>query len=128
MATEGDMKMRTAQRIGQWGETQALQYLETKGMRLVERNVRAGNGEIDLIMEDSSDLVFIEVKTRSSLQYGSAEESVTEMKKRRMYEAAASYLDQHDLHDVAWRLDVVTIQCTPDRRLIRLDHYANIAL
>ena len=119
--------MRFAQRLGQWGETQALQYLQTKGMRLVDRNVRAGKGEIDLIMEVSGVLVFIEVRTRSSLEYGSAEESVTDRKKRRMYEAAASYLDQHDLHDVDWRLDVVTIQCTPACRLIRLDHYANIA-
>jgi putative endonuclease len=113
-------------RLGSWGEDQALAYLQNLGMGFVERNFRAGSGEVDLIMEDADMLVFVEVKTRRSLMYGPPEESITSTKIRRVYQAALSYLDQFESDHRDWRIDVIAIECTSDCRVRRIDHYPNI--
>jgi putative endonuclease len=63
--------------LGRWGEDQALAYLISKGLVLLQRNFRVVVGELDLIMDDSGILVFVEVKTRRSLNFGAPEEGIT---------------------------------------------------
>ena len=62
---------------GKQAENMACDYLQKRGMTLVERNFRKRRGEIDLIMYDRQDLVFVEVKYRHSDRFGSAEEAIT---------------------------------------------------
>jgi putative endonuclease len=97
------------QQTGDLGEQQALSYLERAGLRLVQRNFLCKGGEIDLIMQDQASLVFVEVRKRSSAQFGGAIASITASKQKRMVHAAQVYLQ--NLKSVpACRFDAVLIQ------------------
>jgi putative endonuclease len=101
--------LRTSrQRVGDAGEERALQHLEHAGLKLVQRNFLCKGGEIDLVMRDGVTLVFIEVRSRASSQFGGAIASVTPAKQRCMVHAAQTYLQK--LRDVpACRFDVVAL-------------------
>lgn len=98
---------------GATGEDLAVAYLLKQGFRLVERNWRCGMGELDVIARDGSTLVFVEVRTRRGNAHGSAEESITLSKQRRLQRLAEGYLQQLELKGKAWpgawRIDVVAI-------------------
>lgn len=77
---------------GALAETLAADYLQRRGLRLIERNYRCRLGEIDLILTDGPDLVFVEVRLRRSTEYGGAAASITAAKRRRILRAARHYL------------------------------------
>jgi putative endonuclease len=111
------------QTIGKLGERIAMQHLATNGYDILCQNWRAREGEIDLIAKDGEQIVFVEVKTRTSHAYGSPEESITPAKRRHVIKAAWEYLDAHQLLETDWRIDVVAIDLSPSGRLERLEHY-----
>lgn len=76
-------------------EQAALQYLLDAGLREVARNVHARSGELDLVMQDGDGLVFVEVRYRSSAQFGGGAESVDWSKQRRLVRAAELFLLRH---------------------------------
>lgn len=115
-------------KLGFWGERQAESYLENKGFRRLQRNFRTREGEIDLIMLDQDEVVFVEVKTRISTEFGLPEESITKQKLTRIVQVAETYLQQGDRQDDHWRLDLIMIECTSAREVLRLEHYENIGL
>jgi len=80
------------QRLGQQGEDRALAYLQQQGLRLLERNFRCKTGELDLIMQQSGTLVFVEVRQRASSRFGGAATSVTPAKQQRLLRAAQYFL------------------------------------
>ncbi|WP_338768576.1 YraN family protein [Massilia sp. METH4] len=80
------------QENGQLGEDAALEHLRRHGLALVERNFRCKGGELDLIMRDGANLVFVEVRRRRSRAFGGAAASITPAKQRRMKIAAQVYL------------------------------------
>ncbi|MFA9273497.1 MAG: YraN family protein [Candidatus Aquirickettsiella gammari] len=80
------------QRTGDAAEQQALLHLQTQGLQLVQRSFLCKGGEIDLIMRDGKYLVFVEVRKRSSQQFGGAIASVTASKQKRLIHAAQVYL------------------------------------
>lgn len=95
---------------GQQAEELAYQYLEQQSLVLCERNYRCKSGEIDLVMRDQNVLVFVEVRFRSHLNYGSGIESVTYCKQQRIIHTATHYLQKHKLLDNAFcRFDVVAL-------------------
>ena len=99
----------TARRdLGDFGERIAAHRLESEGMTVIERNVRVGRIEIDLVMRDRDEIVFVEVRTRRGAP-GLAAESVDAAKLRRMWEAAAGYCEQHGIGLEAARIDVVAV-------------------
>lgn len=96
--------------LGRRGEDLALQYLEARGLRLLERNYRCKGGEIDLVMLDGATLVLIEVRSRSSADYGGAAASVGAGKQRRFTLAARHLmLTRPDFRKLAARFDVVAV-------------------
>ncbi len=99
------MSTNTTER-GQDSETLALHHLEQQGLRLVMRNYRCKMGELDLIMHDGNELVFVEVRSRRAGGYGSAAESITAAKRRRLIRAAAHYLQRYRI-DAPCRFDVI---------------------
>ncbi|MGB2896341.1 MAG: YraN family protein [Anaerolineales bacterium] len=105
------------------GEAEAQRYLEAKGYFFIGRNFRVPEGEIDLVMQDGDIVVFIEVKTRISDNYGAPEESVSKAKRRRLHRAAWAFLNEQEMLDASWRIDVVAIEAAPDRTIHHLDHY-----
>jgi len=82
------------QRAGDAAETAACARLEQAGCRILARNVRYREGEIDIVAEDAGTLVFVEVRMRRSDGYGGAEGSVDRFKQRRLVRAARLYLAQ----------------------------------
>ena len=101
-----------AQRAGSLAEAQALDYLRSQGLRPVAANVRLRCGEIDLIMADGDQCVFVEVRRRNSLRYGGAAASVTSRKQARLRAAAQAWLAWR-MGALAWppmRFDVVAFE------------------
>lgn len=109
--------------LGQRGEALAAAYLARKGYGIIGTNWRTAAGEIDLIMRDAATLVFVEVRTRRSTIAGSAAESVTPAKQRRLALLADRYLHELDAAGTPWpgpwRIDVVAIQVQGERARVR---------
>jgi putative endonuclease len=94
--------------LGKAGEAFALTALLEKGFTFKEKNYRFSKAEIDLIMFQGNDLVFIEVKTRQTAEIGKPYLAVTRNKQRQIIKAAHQYIVSRDL-DVNARFDVVSI-------------------
>ena len=96
--------------LGAKGEELAVRCLKSRGYRIIEQNYRTRLGEIDIIAEQGEDLVFIEVKTRSDILFGSALESVTPQKQKQLSKVALEYISKKDCHNRPARFDVVAIE------------------
>jgi len=91
-------------------ESMAVDFLEKKGYRILEKNYRCKQGEIDIIAQDGRYLVFIEVKYRSTMAHGSAATAVFYKKQQNISRVAAFYLLRHQLsEETPCRFDVVAI-------------------
>lgn len=107
------------------GEKLAKDYLKKRGYRIREANYRCPEGEIDIITEHKDYLVFVEVKARRSLEYGTPEESVTAVKRERLRAAAAHYQQAHDKLPQLWRIDVVAIELDRNNKPSRIELIEN---
>ena len=112
-------------KLGDWGEEKALRYLIDQGYQLLTRNWRTREGEVDLVMNLDSTIVFIEVKTRKTDRFGPPEEGITRGKKERLRKTSRAYLQENDYENRDWRIDVVAIEATRSGEITRLDHYEN---
>ena len=97
-------------------ENMACDYLLKRGLTLVERNFRTRRGEIDLIMYDRQDLVFVEVKYGHSNRFGSAEEAITGATLTGLRAAASAFLQPRQPSSQAFRLDALTLVPLLDSR------------
>lgn len=95
--------------FGQAGEDIAERFLLKKGFRLITRQYDTPWGEIDLIMEDGSHLVFVEVKRRSNNRYGEPEEAITVRKMKHMIRSAVAYIVKTGTSNKMARFDIVSI-------------------
>lgn len=96
-------------RLGAFGEQLAARWYEARGYAVLERNWRCASGEIDLVLVSGSTLVVCEVKTRSTLAYGSPAEAVTPLKRARLRRLAACWLAAHDVRPSTVRFDVACV-------------------
>jgi len=111
--------------IGILGEKLAKDFLKKKGYYIIETNYRCPEGEIDIIGRHDDSLVFVEVRTKTSLKFGSPEESITPAKKERMKATAAYYQQTHTNLPSQWRIDVVAIELNQQGKLSRIDLIEN---
>jgi putative endonuclease len=112
--------------LGSAGELAARRHLERAGYVWVESNWRCPAGEIDLVMRDGPELVFVEVKTRRGERTERAEEGITNSKGRKLLAAGDWYLQAHpDFGDPIWRVDLVALTLDRSGRVERLTHVAN---
>ncbi len=95
--------------LGKSGEEIALHYLEDKKYKIIAKRFRLFRGEIDIIAFDRKTLVFVEVKTRKSRDFGLPEESVTPSKQQQIKKIAQGFLTKNNLHDVECRFDVISL-------------------
>lgn len=100
---------RRNQIIGQWGEEVAAQYLEKQGCQVLDRNVRTPYGELDIIIRQGEQLVFVEVKTRRGTSFGMPEAAVDRRKQEHLLASAQHYLQSRHALVSDWRVDVVAI-------------------
>lgn len=99
---------------GKLGEALAEQFLIRNGYSILHRNWRYSRWEIDIVALKNGLPHFIEVKTRSSKQYGAPEESVTKKKIRDLLQAAEEFLFQHAEYN-DFRLDILSINLHPEK-------------
>lgn len=107
--------------IAKIGETLAVRHLEARGCEILERNYRAERGEIDIIAQDGTFTVFVEVKTRRSLKFGVPQAAVTLQKQRQISKVALAYLQSQHLLDTSCRFDVIAIHLSPQLELLKLE-------
>ncbi|NBS41256.1 YraN family protein [bacterium] len=96
--------------FGDAGETLAASFLARAGFSILDRQVRTPFGEIDLVCEDGDELVFAEVKTRQSDEFGYPEEAITPAKFRHMVASAEAFLAARGWENRLWRIDVLAIR------------------
>lgn len=95
--------------LGRKGEDEAVRYIESKGYKIIERNFMCRQGEIDIIALDRDYIVFIEIKSRTSTEYGLPSESVTKMKIKHMKKAIQYFLYKNNLENENIRVDVIEV-------------------
>lgn len=93
--------------IGKVGENLAVKYLEQIGYKVIERNFECRQGEIDIIALDKNEIIFIEVKTRTNIKFGSPIEAVNETKQKHLLKAVEYYLYSRNLENEFVRIDVI---------------------
>ncbi len=96
--------------LGRKGEDIACRALKKDRYKIIEKNYRCRQGEIDIIAEDRGKvLCFVEVKAKSSMGFGLPEEAVTRRKQGKIQAAAFSYIESNGLKSRAMRFDVVSV-------------------
>lgn len=95
--------------LGKLGEKVAAVFLKRNGYVILERNFSCLLGEIDIIARDGESIVFVEVRTKGSDEFGLPMESVQENKQRRLIKVARSYIKSHKLYNAYFRFDLVSI-------------------
>ncbi len=97
---------------GNFGEVLACNFLKKLGYRILERNFRIRGGEIDIVCRQKDYLVFVEVKTRYSHQFGEPAESITHWKIKALLKTALFYIQKIKWGDRGYRIDLVTVDFT----------------
>ncbi|MDI6400488.1 YraN family protein [Balneolaceae bacterium ANBcel3] len=103
------MKESDRHRTGSLGEKRACEYLREKGYIIIETNYRFMRGEIDIIASTDRELVFIEVKSRTSSHFGFPEESVDTRKRKQLFKVAEAWIHERKMTGSPVRFDVISI-------------------
>lgn len=113
--------------LGQQGEQMVEGYLTKKGYQILERNYHKKTGEIDLIAKDKEkdEVVFIEVKTRKSKNFGRPEEAVDLRKLKKIEKTALFWLNENRYTNILWRIDIIALEIQQE---IKITHLENVSL
>lgn len=101
--------MNRNQEIGKLGEDLAVKYLKNKKYIILDRNYRCRQGEMDIIAKDNEEIVFIEVKTRTTIEFGKPAEAVNYIKREHLQNIARYYLYIKKITKIPVRFDVIEI-------------------
>ncbi len=112
--------MAIQQDRGNEGEILAVDFLVNKGYQIVAQNYRSGYGEIDIIAREGSCLVFVEVKSKTSVQFGHPEEAVDDRKARKVIGVAEAYVLENNW-DGRIRFDVISILLGENPRITQFE-------
>jgi putative endonuclease len=112
--------------LGRRGEQVATEHLEACGFRILDRNWRCQQGELDVVADDDGTLVFVEVKTRSGVGFGDPTEAVTARKLARIGRLAGAWCAEHHPRSRRMRVDVVGIVLPPEGG-VRLEHLRGVS-
>lgn len=110
--------------LGKTGEAAAAEFLRTQGYELIEANWHARVGEIDLVVRQGDQWVFVEVKTRRS-NSAAPLEAITPRKRERMIRAAYMYANSHHIEDGDWRIDAIAVTLDHNNRA-RIEHIQDV--
>ena len=110
---------------GRLCEKLAKGFLKKRGYHILEINYRRPEGEIDIIAKHKDYLVFVEVRTKTSLAFGSPEESVTAAKRKKLIATAYYYRQTHDNLPQLWRIDFVAVRLDQKGKLSHIELIEN---
>ncbi|MBA3047341.1 YraN family protein [Patescibacteria group bacterium] len=118
--------MNHNQKVGQFGEKLAIDYLTRKGYKIIDKNIKISYREIDVIARKNNGLIFIEVKTRTSDKFGFADEAVSSKKIKRLKTAISAYLKNDNSGLKNLRLDLIAIDINKGKKIAKIKHYKDI--
>jgi putative endonuclease len=95
--------------FGQQNEALAAAYLQAQGYRILTTNWRCKHGEIDIVAQHNTTVVFVEVRSRHAANTESAFESITPHKRAKLAATAQAYLSAHRMEHINWRIDVIAV-------------------
>lgn len=113
---KGNGRIRTGKR----GEELAVTCLKRKGYRIFERNYKCLFGEIDIVAKEGNTVVFVEVKSRKSEEFGDPQAAVGREKQKKISRVALAYLEEKKLYPCDARFDVVAVKMLPSGNTIEL--------
>lgn len=112
--------MGSKKEFGNQGELAASDFLTKKGYQIIASNWRFLKGEIDLIAKKGQELVFVEVKTRSSLDFGAPESFVSDRQQKLIIQTAHEFIISNDRQEEA-RFDVISV-VVQEEKVVQIDH------
>lgn len=125
--------MAAKDELGRRGEQMAAEHLTALGWRIIDRNWRCAQGELDIVADDAGTTVVVEVKTRSSLAYGHPLDAVTPRKLARLRRLAGAWCSAQEAGAVgaghrALRIDVIGVVLSngPGGAMVALDHLRQV--
>lgn len=125
-----DFALREARKrhtTGKNGEKKTADYLRRRGMRIVQRNWKHRKGEIDLIAQDGTVLVFIEVRTRKAGALVSGVATLSARKKFIFRQTANAYLQKLSIKPDHWRFDVSEVTYHPEEKRFLINYHENVS-
>ena len=96
-------------KFGDWGEQIAVDYLNQNNVKIIGRNIRTNHGEIDILGQKDGILIFFEVKTRRTEDFGNPEDAVNYTKREHMRNSALEFIQSNQELEMDWRIDVIAI-------------------
>jgi len=114
------------QEIGRIGEKMAKEYLEKNKYKVIGANIKTSYKELDIVAEKDNEIIFIEVKTRTSEVFGSASEAVYPKKLANLKKAASMFLSGGNYGDKEPRIDLIAIDLDKINRCAKIKHYKGI--
>lgn len=118
--------MAAKDELGARGEQLATDHLTGAGLEILDRNWRCSQGELDIVARERDELVFVEVKTRSSVLFGHPFESITATKLARLRRLAAAWCEDHPGAGSAVRIDAIAV-IVPTRGAVEVEHLKRIS-
>jgi putative endonuclease len=117
--------MAYRQKLGRWGEDIAAEFVQQKGFEILGRNFRTAYGELDIIGLGQGIVVFFEVKTRTTDEFGMPESSITPQKQLHLIQAAQAYLQEHEEIEGDWRVDIIALRGRPGDQKPQIEWFEN---
>jgi putative endonuclease len=118
--------MTDKKKIGAYGENIAADFLIRKGYEIIDRHFQTRTGEVDLIAKKDSQIIFVEVKTRTSRQFGLPEEAIDWRKRLKLMKTAKWYLAGRGEEMENYRIDSIAVEINRRESKVKIRHYKNI--
>lgn len=113
---------RYNKKVGAYGEELARKYLKDKKYKIIYKNFTTPYGEIDIISQLGNQLVFIEVKTRTTNTFGFPEQAINEEKKENFINSVEHYLTEKNTSNKEIRADVISVQINKEKKTVKIWH------
>ena len=117
--------MLDSRELGIKGEKRAGRFLKRKGYKIIQRNYSCKLGEIDIIARQKDTIVFVEVKTRQTEEFGAPQYAITAAKRNHISKVALCYIREKELMRQSCRFDVVAVTFSPGSRKPKIEHIEN---
>ncbi|MFH1837979.1 MAG: YraN family protein [Candidatus Kuenenbacteria bacterium] len=112
-------------KIGNLGEEIAKKYFKKQGYKIIKQNFTNRAGEIDLIVKEKNQIIFVEVKTRTNQNFGYPEESIDSRKQNKIIRAAQNYLFEKKIISENYRFDVISVEINQLTKKASIRHIKN---
>lgn len=119
--------MKITNPIARIGEEEAASFLQKLDYKIIERNFRKGYGEIDIIALKNEILIFVEVKTRTTINFGAPFEAITPWKLKSLIKTAQFYKSLHPALPQSLRIDAVSVKLSNDNTVEKIELLENIS-